>query len=347
MARLKTGWFVPVLILLLSLAVLAVVACTGPTGLSGAQGPAGPTGAQGSAGPAGAQGDTGPAGPQGSAGPAGAKGDTGPAGPAGSAGAAGAAGAKGDTGPKGEPGAAPSAEVVQQAVAEALAGEPPAPEILAHAGRLYDSWVKEIKATAPTGDQPLWALQTTNTRTGKDTWRCKECHGWDYKGKGGAYSKGSHFTGYPGVINASTALSKDQLTEIMEGANDYRHDFSVLMTDLHTGHVVEFLKWGMVNLTPYIDYATKKPIGANAAAGKELYDSTCAACHGADGKLLNFGSDAEPEFLGTIAKDNPWEFIHKVRFGQPGTPMPAGVVNGWTIKQVVDVLEHAQTLPAE
>ena len=27
------------------------------------------------------------------------------------------------------------------------------------------------------------------------TWRCKECHGWDYRGAPGAYSIGSDFTG--------------------------------------------------------------------------------------------------------------------------------------------------------
>lgn len=29
----------------------------------------------------------------------------------------------------------------------------------------------------------------------------KECHGWDYKGKRGAYSKGSRFTGISGIRN--------------------------------------------------------------------------------------------------------------------------------------------------
>ena len=34
---------------------------------------------------------------------------------------------------------------------------------------------------------------------GSSTWRCKECHGWDYKGKDGAYAKGSHYSGTTGV----------------------------------------------------------------------------------------------------------------------------------------------------
>ncbi|MDP2727915.1 MAG: hypothetical protein Q8P59_10275, partial [Dehalococcoidia bacterium] len=55
------------------------------------------------------------------------------------------------------------------------------PASVAKGGRLYDEWWEEAPgATEPKGDQPLWATQTTNTRKGTDTWRCKECHGWDY-----------------------------------------------------------------------------------------------------------------------------------------------------------------------
>ena len=218
----------------------------------------------------------------------------------------------------------------------------PSGAALAHDGRLYDDWAKEIKATVPTGNQPLWALQTTNTRTGAITWRCKECHGWDYKGKDGAYGKGSHKTGFPGVLSAS-AQSKDQLLAALKGTKNPSHDFASLLGDLHAGHIVDFLKAGMIDLAPYVDSATKKAVGANAAEGKKLFDSTCVACHGADGRTLKFGE----EVVGTIASDNPWEFVHKVRFGQPGAPMPTAVELGWTMQQVVDVLGYAQTLPTK
>lgn len=60
-----------------------------------------------------------------------------------------------------------------------------APELVGDSirgGKLYDKWWTVLGVDAPTEDQPLWKTQTTNTRTGADTWRCKECHGWDYKG---------------------------------------------------------------------------------------------------------------------------------------------------------------------
>ncbi len=81
--------------------------------------------------------------------------------------------------------------------------------------------------------------------------------------------------------------------------------------------------------------------------GQTLYESTCTACHGQDGKTFNFGDASEPEYVGTIAVDNPWEFFHKVRFGQPGTAMPAGDDLGWTLEDVANLLAYAQTLPAK
>ncbi|MFV1859618.1 MAG: hypothetical protein ACC647_09750, partial [Anaerolineales bacterium] len=69
-------------------------------------------------------------------------------------------------------------------------------------GLLYDKWWKAAGVDEPSGDNPLWARQDTNTRTDTATWRCKECHGWDYQGAEGAYGSGSHFTGFPGILSA-------------------------------------------------------------------------------------------------------------------------------------------------
>jgi hypothetical protein len=50
--------------------------------------------------------------------------------------------------------------------------------------------------------------------------------------------------------------------------------------------------------------------------------------------------------VGTIATDNPWEFFHKIRVGQPGTNMPAAIKIGWSLEDVLNVLGFAQTLPS-
>lgn len=227
-------------------------------------------------------------------------------------------------------------------LAAALA-QTPAPTSVATGGRLYDKWWKEgAGVKEPAGDHPLWALQTTNKRKGDTTWRCKECHGWDYRGKDGAYGSGSRHTGFPGVM-AAQAKSMDQ---IRKGLANPKHGFASVLNDATLTHLANFLKHGLVDLAQVIDLKTKKPVKADEVRGKQLSDA-CAACHGADGKTRNFGTPDKPEYLGTVAKENPWEFVHKVRFGHPGSdpPMPAGVEMKLTLKDVLDILAYTQTLP--
>jgi len=212
--------------------------------------------------------------------------------------------------------------------------------------RLYDKWWGETGADAPTTDHPLWATQSTNTRSGADTWRCKECHGWDYKGKDGAYGSGSHFTGFVGVYDARSK-SVDELVAALKGATNPDHDFSSVMSDQDLTDLATFISEGLIDESQYIDYESKTPINADADHGKELFGSLCAACHGEDGTAINFKDEAHPEYVGTVASENPWEFLNKARFGQPGSnpPMPSTYDLGWSVQDAVDVLAYAQTLP--
>lgn len=210
-------------------------------------------------------------------------------------------------------------------------------------GRLYDNWWQEAGVDEPSGDQPLWTTQTTNTRSGGDTWRCKECHGWDYKGAEGAYGSGSHFTGFPGVLDAQSK-SLDDLVADLTGGVVADHDFSAMGEDAITD-LAGFLQEGLVDVTQLIDAETRAAIGGGVIPGEEIYNATCVSCHGEDGKALNFGSADEPEYVATIALDNPWEFIHKVRAGQPGTAMPAALDANGNLQDILDLLAFAQSLP--
>ena len=51
------------------------------------------------------------------------------------------------------------------------------------------------------------------------------------------------------------------------------------------------------------------------------------------------------EFVGTFGASNPWEALHKIRFGQPGVPMVALTV--LEVEDRVDILAYTQTLPAK
>jgi len=219
---------------------------------------------------------------------------------------------------------------------------------VAQGGLLYDKWWKAVPgASEPKGNHPLWASQSTNKAAASATWRCKECHGWDYKGKDGAYSKGSHYTGFPGTWGAAQKKTAAELAALLGDRANQKHNAFTALRPADITDLANFLKYGVVDMTKYVDYAAKKPIGAEVARGKSAYAGLCAGCHGADGKNLNFGDASKPEYVGTVAKDNPQEFLHKTWVGQPGSqpPMPSALVSGWSIEQAVDVLAYAQTLP--
>ncbi len=213
-------------------------------------------------------------------------------------------------------------------------------------GLLYDKWWTVVGVDAPSDDQALWATQSDNTRSGSDTWRCKECHGWDYQGVDGAYGGGSHMTGFPGVFGAEGKAAADIIAQI-SGQVDPNHDFSLFLSESDIAALASFINNALIDMRPLIDLDTKAPIGGDSAAGEALFSATCAACHGADGTTFNFGSDDDPEYVGTLSSDNPWEVVHKILFGHPGsTPtMPAQFTNGWGDQEVLDILTYLQILP--
>lgn len=221
----------------------------------------------------------------------------------------------------------------------------PDPVDIARGGRLYDNWMIVADLVVPSGDNPVWSRQSTNTRSGADTWRCKECHGWDYNGVQGAYAIGSHKTGFPGILLADRK-TREQLTERLNGEIDSAHDFSA-MTDVNIEYMVDFMKLGMISTQWRIDLGTKtvianQALGIDLEKGKQLYDATCASCHGSDGKTIDFGDGVG---VGALADDNPWETLHKIRFGSPGSAMPSAIVNGWSDDDSFYVLAYSQSLP--
>jgi len=235
----------------------------------------------------------------------------------------------------------PDEQLAVLAYAQSLPTSSPVTE----GGVLYDKWWKAVGVDAPEGDQPLWALQTTNKRSGADTWRCKECHGWDYKGKDGAYGEGSsHYTGFPGILDAASK-SAEELAGWLNGTANPDHDFSAYLSEEQIAMLVAFMKEGMVDMAKYIN--ADKTVNGDPAKGKTLFNRGCKRCHGEDGKTINFKDEAHPEYIGTIANENPWEFFHKASFGQPGEHMPAGLNFGWTPQDIADLLSYAQTLPEE
>lgn len=210
---------------------------------------------------------------------------------------------------------------------------------IARGGLLYDSWYAVLEHEAPGETHP--AYPAAGKQTGASTWRCKECHGWDYKGADGAYGKGSHFSGIKGI----RAYVGKPAAEIEAIIRDETHGYTEdLIPDSAVTKLALFVSLGQVDMDQYIDRATKQARGS-AERGARLYQTICAVCHGFTGTAINFKDETKPEYVGTVAGENPWETLHKIRNGQPGVGMVA--LGALSVQDQVDILAYTQTLPAE
>lgn len=205
-------------------------------------------------------------------------------------------------------------------------------------GLLYDNWYTQLGVDAPKETHPLYPA--AGKQKGASTWRCKECHGWDYKGSDGAYSKGSHFTGITGLRN----LTHSALDKIVDILSDKKHGYDGLLPKDSMLELARFVANGQVDMDEFIDRSTKKARG-DPERGERIFQTTCVRCHGVDGKEINFKTPPKAEFIGTVANANPWETLHKIRMGQPEVQMISMLA--FDVQTHVDILAYTQTLPTK
>ena len=234
-------------------------------------------------------------------------------------------------------------------------------EEVAEGGRIYDKWWVEMELKQPVATHKAYPAK--GKQSGANTWRCKECHGWDYQGKDGAYQKGSHYTGIKGI----QAYRDGNENKVLEILKDKNHQYDRVMLDGALKNVASFVVHGQMDMSKYID-AKSKAVNGNAAKGESLFDDNCVKCHNSDGRAFNLAHDASVrEYIGTIANNNPWEVLHKIRNGHPGAIMTMahmhrgsgmGMHRGWRVgdempamlpllneQEQIDLLSHMQTLP--
>lgn len=208
---------------------------------------------------------------------------------------------------------------------------------LAAGGRIYDTWWEALDRKKPEGTNPSYPAN--GKRTGATTWRCVECHGWDYQGKDGLYRSGERYTGIKGIRDAR-GRSKASLVELLRAAP---HNYTIeMIRDDELQRLVAFIKSGQHDTDAFIDRTTGKVRG-DANRGAALFQTQCAACHGYDGRALNWGTAQEPGYIGTESKALPWEVLHKIRNAHPGAAMIN--LRALPLSDAVDVLTYAQTLP--
>lgn len=201
-------------------------------------------------------------------------------------------------------------------------------------GELYDKWYKVIDVDAPKESHPLYPKEGKYADKAKANWRCKECHGWDYKGKDGAYSSGKHHSGIKGIQGMKGA-APDKVIQLLK---DNKHAYGDKLSAGDLQDLAMFVTQGQLDMDKYIDASTKAPKG-DKTKGAAYYNTICAKCHGKDGKL--------PKEMKPFGKQmgNPWEVMHKILNGQPAEKMPA--LRTLDHQIAADIMAHMTTLPKE
>lgn len=238
--------------------------------------------------------------------------------------------------------------LVSTALLAAQRGQPVEQQVIGDAlmgARIYDNWILTLDRDPPEGDHPLWSNQDFNKRSGVATWRCTACHGWDYKGADGAYGPYStYYTGFTGLQRTVGATHQEVLSWL-NGSQNSAHNFLALTNASALNDLAAFLRTQQVDMDLLIDPETGASFG-RVEQGGELFDQTCAECHGAYGNLINFGTQSNPMYLGDMAVAEPWQTMHKIRFGTPTSQrMPAYEAEDWSLRMMADVLAYSQTLP--
>ncbi|KAB2913978.1 MAG: hypothetical protein F9K29_15495 [Hyphomicrobiaceae bacterium] len=224
-----------------------------------------------------------------------------------------------------------------QAVVHGAPDHPSEVWLLAAGGRIYDNWWEALDHKKPQGTNP--AYPSAGKRTGATTWRCVECHGWDYKGKDGIYGSGERFTGIKGIGDA-IGRSPSEIVKLLRAAP---HNYTpAMIADDELARVAAFVSAGQHDTDRHIDRTTGKVRG-DAARGAGFFQTLCATCHGFDGRALNWGTKERPGYVGTEARKLPWEVLHKIRNSHPGAAMIN--LRALPLQDAIDVLAYTQTLP--
>ena len=205
---------------------------------------------------------------------------------------------------------------------------------IARGGKLYDKWYSVIGVDAPKKSHSAYPADKKYAAKPKDNWRCKECHGWDGKGVDGAYASGKHSTGIKG-INGMAGADPAKVIAVLK---DNTHGYAGKMEDQDFQDLALFVSKGQVDMSKFIDYASKSPKGGNADQGAAYFNTICVGCHRKDGSY--------PKDMGkTLGAQmgNPQEVMHKILNGQPDEKMPA--LRALDRQVIVDLLAHIKTLP--
>ena len=205
------------------------------------------------------------------------------------------------------------------------------PASIANGGRLYDNWQADAGIQHQALPHPAYPPKAYYADVAPMTWRCKECHGWDYKGNQGQYAAGVHATGIKG-IRAMAGADPQRIMTILRNST---HRYGAVLKHRDLQDLANFVSQGQIDMDGAIDPRTRQARG-DAARGAAHYRSICAGCHGLEGRFI------AKRHVGRHAKEDPWASLHTMLNGHPDDTMPA--LREIDQKVIIDILAHIQTL---
>lgn len=203
---------------------------------------------------------------------------------------------------------------------------------IVNGGRLYDDWQVHSGGPGQALPHPAYPPKAYYANTPAMTWRCKECHGFDYRGNQGEYASGTHATGIKG-IRAMAGADPEQIMAILTNST---HFYGAVLKYRDLLDLANFVSHGQIDVDTAIDPRTRLSRG-DAARGAAHYRTICAGCHGLEGHFT------AKRTLSRQARANPWESLHKILNGHPDEVMPA--LRELDRKVITDILAHIQGLP--
>lgn len=203
---------------------------------------------------------------------------------------------------------------------------------IANGGRLYDDWQVHTGGQRQALPHPAYPSHAYYASAVSETWRCKECHGWDYKGNQGQYASGNHATGIKGI----RAFAGVEPETIMAVLRSNTHLFGAVLKHRDLQDLANFVSYGQIDMDTLIDVRTGLSRG-DATRGAAHYRSMCAGCHGLEGRFV------AKRHVGRVTREDPWHSVHNMLNGHPDDTMPA--LREIDPKVISDLLAHMQTLP--
>ncbi len=197
--------------------------------------------------------------------------------------------------------------------------------------QIYYSWDHFFEDGDSIDNHPLWEGSQV---AGIETWRCVSCHNWDYSG----------VEDYPGVKEAAQ-MSDAEVLAWLDGSQNDLHDFSNYFTVSAIEDITEFLKNGVTDYSEI--FVNGEIVGANVnrGYGEELYKQECLSCHATDGSKINFGTAANPLFVGDIGFDEPKKMLHVVRYGHLEISTQNEKSLGWELNDSLSLVGYTELLP--